>query len=420
MSICKLLFETYPSVLNTEVSSFQVGIEGFHGITCTCLPFNYKFSFFFQVEGSNYSTSVRNHSQEEGTGMLFSVKRCNQSSEKSRRDTTSSSNGLAPDDWGRAELPADIKTPPLAPSQVSSEPVNGNRNNLSDNARAYSANFKSSLKALDVGWTISDKISVQHSQNASKDMKYNGGSPGHLSRTDVVPPALVIIEDRKESQDNLDPNTNEKLSKNIVSSLQNNGIDHQHISVNEEQNGPLQSTKVTSANSRRKASDPASSEDEEVEEMDLVLVEDEEEPENLTGSSYSRSTAAVRDAGSTVSNVSAGKMDGPLNKSADATINKVGTRSVFSAAANSFNKEHRNNPSSGDGIGVTAQDNEGFSEGNGRKSQKAASVISVKQAAKVKQFFTTIQQCGNKMGSEVAEQVQELIHALMVSLIFFF
>ena len=33
MLIHKLLFETYPSVLNTEVSSFQgVGIEGFHEV----------------------------------------------------------------------------------------------------------------------------------------------------------------------------------------------------------------------------------------------------------------------------------------------------------------------------------------------------------------------------------------------------
>ena len=39
----------------------------------------------------------------------------------------------------------------------------------------------------------------------------------------------------------------------------------------------------------------------------------------------------------------------------------------------------------------------------------------VRQVAKVKQFFTTLQQFGNKNGSEVAEQVQELITAVVVS-----
>ena len=38
----------------------------------------------------------------------------------------------------------------------------------------------------------------------------------------------------------------------------------------------------------------------------------------------------------------------------------------------------------------------------------------VRQVAKVKQFFTTLQSFGNRMSSEVAEQVQELITALVV------
>ncbi len=38
-----------------------------------------------------------------------------------------------------------------------------------------------------------------------------------------------------------------------------------------------------------------------------------------------------------------------------------------------------------------------------------------KQVAKLKQFFTTLQGFGNKLGSEAAEQVQELITALVVS-----
>ena len=41
----------------------------------------------------------------------------------------------------------------------------------------------------------------------------------------------------------------------------------------------------------------------------------------------------------------------------------------------------------------------------------------VHQVAKLKRFFTTLQQFGNKMSSEVAEQVQELITALVVSVL---
>lgn len=40
-----------------------------------------------------------------------------------------------------------------------------------------------------------------------------------------------------------------------------------------------------------------------------------------------------------------------------------------------------------------------------------------KQVAKLKQFFTTLQGFGNKLGSEAAEQVQELITALVVSVL---
>lgn len=57
--------------------------------------------------------------------------------------------------------------------------------------------------------------------------------------------------------------------------------------------------------------------------------------------------------------------------------------------------------------------------GGGSESGKdRQSVVSdsfrVRQVAKVKQFFTTLQQFGNKNGSEVAEQVQELITAVVV------
>ena len=60
-------------------------------------------------------------------------------------------------------------------------------------------------------------------------------------------------------------------------------------------------------------------------------------------------------------------------------------------------------------------------EGGGNDSGKdRQSVVTdncrVRQVAKVKQFFTALQQFSNKRGSEVAEQVQELIIAVVVSI----
>ena len=60
-------------------------------------------------------------------------------------------------------------------------------------------------------------------------------------------------------------------------------------------------------------------------------------------------------------------------------------------------------------------------EGGGNDSGKdRQSVVTdnfrVRQVAKVKQFFTALQQFSNKRGSEVAEQVQELITAVVVSI----
>ena len=57
-------------------------------------------------------------------------------------------------------------------------------------------------------------------------------------------------------------------------------------------------------------------------------------------------------------------------------------------------------------------DEEGGSGGGGEENSAS---YRVRQVAKVKQFFTTLQTFGNKQGSESAEQVQELITALVVS-----
>lgn len=56
-------------------------------------------------------------------------------------------------------------------------------------------------------------------------------------------------------------------------------------------------------------------------------------------------------------------------------------------------------------------------EGGGDAEVDAASIaLRAKQSARVKQFFTTLQKFGNNMSRDGADQVQELISALLVSL----
>ena len=75
----------------------------------------------------------------------------------------------------------------------------------------------------------------------------------------------------------------------------------------------------------------------------------------------------------------------------------------------------------GGGAGNGSPNKEGGGAGGGgsdpAKDRQAVVTdnFRVRQVAKVKQFFTTLQQFGNKNGSEVAEQVQELITAVVVS-----
>ena len=60
---------------------------------------------------------------------------------------------------------------------------------------------------------------------------------------------------------------------------------------------------------------------------------------------------------------------------------------------------------------------EGSGNDSGRDRQSVVTDnFRVRQVAKVKQFFTALQQFSNKRGSEVAEQVQELITAVVVSI----
>ena len=69
------------------------------------------------------------------------------------------------------------------------------------------------------------------------------------------------------------------------------------------------------------------------------------------------------------------------------------------------------------GIGAGPTKTAGSDNDNKAQPSKASSNAKhSKQSAKVKQFFTTLQAFGNRTSQEVAEQVQELITALVVSL----
>ena len=71
------------------------------------------------------------------------------------------------------------------------------------------------------------------------------------------------------------------------------------------------------------------------------------------------------------------------------------------------------------GLGTSRGGGNPNKEGDNDPGKDRHSVVTdsfrVRQVAKVKQFFTTLQKFGNKNGSEVAEQVQELITAVVVS-----
>lgn len=66
--------------------------------------------------------------------------------------------------------------------------------------------------------------------------------------------------------------------------------------------------------------------------------------------------------------------------------------------------------------GEENSDDEAHSKEDGEGEVDAASLaLRTKQSARVKQFFTTLQKFGNNMSRDGADQVQELISALLVS-----
>ena len=208
------------------------------------------------------------------------------------------------------------------------------------------------------------------------------------------------------------------------------------------------------ASSTFRDDDHTSSEEEEVEEMDLLLVEEEEEEKEASEilntvvrsveaesstSSFPQSTSITSESVGDMANISS-PASCTTNRETDSlkterihassrspqiahtTSNHV---NISSSSGGSNDHLMRANHATlpvvsavaGGGVGETAS-KETSQNGGDRFSgdlRDEKNKVYAHQAAKVKQVFTTIQDYANRMGRDVAEQVQELIHAVMVS-----
>ena len=387
----------------------------------------------------------------------------------------------APAKGGAIDVPGELTTPPLTPPRehpqmmVTSEAVNGNRNNVSDSAHASSAHFKSTKP---VGVASNDAVTRQQFDEGSPEE--DGHSVHVLTRMEAKPPALVVISDNANSKqaegererereeeggrggreevtptgnrDHREEHPDAYRVTREVGSDQNAYISSGNIA----ENGccdasSLQSTTVTSASNGGGgggADDDAMNSDEDVEGMDLVLVEEgeEEEEEEGRGREEQQRNRTIHTTSAHTNVKTVGLEE--VHAHGDPHVSRRGSPSTRGSDAGSqkghhhHHNHHHHRPASINGreerprnghtstSSTSAQGkkyisaespsqggNDGFhmrnkGEGNGGR---VVAMTNAKQAAKVKQFFTTIQQHGNKLGSEVAEQVQELIHALMVS-----
>ena len=308
---------------------------------------------------------------------------------------------------------------------VTSEPVNGNRNNVSDSALANSASFKAT-KGVDMNVGVSNGILRKQDAGIQERLDASRNATNSSSNLDTEPPDLVIISDMdddkeeevmpeptepdkqvslEQSQSNGEMTSNQKVYAHVISA---DAVDGRSPS------NSLQSAAVTSA-----GKDAASSGEDEVEDVDLELIEEDTEP-NSTDQAISSSHA--NSSNPTNSHPSASAVDAK-----DSSVKKtrlLGHPSHHQSAASPSKKHSRNGHTPSHVYAMERKsamkdhrEGGGSQEHNRREvdSEGTAPVTNVKQASKVKQFFTTIQQHANKLGSEVAEQVQELIHALMVS-----
>lgn len=329
--------------------------------------------------------------------------------------------------------------PPITSDPINGNPINGNRNNLSDSVHANSANFKTT-KQLDAGASIPKD--VLRKQLTGELERTNSPVRIPPSRMEATPPALVVISDNnekrggvREDQEVTEASPRKKVEEQDKPEFQDgreatpprthspyaNAEYSSHREKGRREFGSLQSMQVTSAGGSGHGREPSSSEEEEMEDVELVLVEEEEEERGETPQQKD-SMMGSKPAGSPVVG---GVREGFVGVSQHRVLHQ---HQPPNAVVMNGSKEHTRNGHSTASDGqlgkIPSPEVENPSQGGDRFHRRnrgeggvvrTVHMTNAKQAAKVKQFFTTIQQHGNKLGSEVAEQVQELIHAVMVS-----
>ena len=354
-----------------------------------------------------------------------------------------------------------LTTPPLTPPQdntLNLPPMNGNRNNMADCAHPKAENFKTISKEID---SKVIPVSDQVAQLPEASMHNGDHVFVSASHADMEPPALIIVEDDEgpEKQE-------EEKRKDCVSAEENQLQASVEQSAWKERNtvtspekgesGAVCSNGVETISTGREEYH-TSSEEEEMEEIDLVLVEGAEEEEErgkangthlenhvMVGSVEAKGSTSNCFPQSTISSNNVGVIPNaskpalPIsNREIDSSKTVRPSASVSppqeAYAVNSYvfhsnNKGHfvktpqANVPvisASGGGEAVAREVSQNgrdkFSRDGRRERSKGSPLVCSHQAAKVKQVFTTMQQYANNMGRDVAEQVQELIHAVMVS-----
>ena len=323
-----------------------------------------------------------------------------------------------------------VSSPDPSPLLVIAEPMNGNRNNVADSVHANSASFKSTTGHHHHAVLSNGLPGKQQPPSDIEGPKIRSGgvqgrgSPAQ-SRLDLEPPALVVIdrgEGRREER--------EKEERMDIAASSASPVDKQDSSRDREKfprdkAGSLQSTVVTSVaegrSLERRDSGRGEDDDDDDEDIDidLVVVEDEEEAGLIQQATPTEGAASSKSSSPSSHSQHSRDGEGTASQRHVRTAPSHHTRPAVNGTSERLAKNHQNHAVS---PGVTLERKElassgGFHHDRGKKEGegRTGGGNSNKQASKVKQFFTTIQQHANKLGSEVAEQVQELIHALVVS-----
>lgn len=358
-------------------------------------------------------------------------------------------------------LPVNLTTPPLTPPRehsVSEPPMNVNRNNVADSVHAKTTRFSATVRE---GAVIGNGIAEDR---YSEGHRLNGGPAFVPSHVNTEPPALVVMTDEEPQEDAVEQQGVEIGEESQVTAVAEDGS---------QVPGENQAQEVPWTNSQREARGEAapvkvggssqslvassteeghtSSEDEEIEEMDLVLVEEGEEEEEGR-SKDKEAQLGKRSSGVTSMEAESSTLNYPqstvssengrvamtartptstqeMNSHVTAAAEGASTGSRHPEMAHTTNNfvktglgEHERLRSNHHGsmtppASSTSQNDGGRHGENGKKENGSLSdTVCSRRAAKVKQFFSTIQQCANGLGRDVAEQVQELIHAVMVRL----